>query len=121
MYVPSESVYYEIIQDDSLLDYARENRILPVSPTTLYAYLQAVLASFQHRELMERSQEIMAVLQSLENEYAKSERGFEILGKHINNAYNSYSSVDTQLNQLRQKLRRARSLTEGADKPLLDE
>jgi len=40
MYVPSESVFYEVVNMDTLMDYARARRIYVVSPSTLYAHLQ---------------------------------------------------------------------------------
>src|SRR6266576_1807363 len=45
MYLPSEAIYYELVcgKTGALLSYAHEKRVLPVSPTTLRAYLQVVL------------------------------------------------------------------------------
>ncbi len=40
MYLPSEAVYYEVVNLTDLMDYARDLRVYPVSPTTLYAHLQ---------------------------------------------------------------------------------
>ena len=47
MYIPSEAVYYEVVNNSSLFDYAGVKRVLPVSPTTFYAYLKAILMSFE--------------------------------------------------------------------------
>src|SRR5260221_12881851 len=47
MYVPSESVFYEIVTMDDLVEYARRQRVYIVSPTTLYAHLQAILLSYE--------------------------------------------------------------------------
>ena len=58
MYIPSESVYYEIANLNELMDFARENRVYPVSPNTLYAHLQVLLLSFQGKELEQKSREV---------------------------------------------------------------
>jgi DNA recombination protein RmuC len=47
MYIPSEAVYYEIVNSQTLFEYASSQRVLPVSPTTFYAYLKAILMSFE--------------------------------------------------------------------------
>src|SRR3989344_7518613 len=48
MYVPSESVYYEIVNSESdLMAYAYKRRVMPVSPSTFYAFLRSVLLSFE--------------------------------------------------------------------------
>src|SRR5579863_10427021 len=51
MYVPSESVFYEIVLMDDLVEYARKERVYIVSPTTLYAHLQTILLSFEGRKI----------------------------------------------------------------------
>src|SRR5579859_2843801 len=45
MYIPSESIFYEIANSDDIIDYARSRRIYVVSPSTLYAHLQTILLS----------------------------------------------------------------------------
>jgi len=47
MYLPSESVYYEVVNNVDLFEYGTKKRVLPVSPTTFYAYLRAILMSFE--------------------------------------------------------------------------
>src|SRR3989338_796026 len=45
MYVPSESVYYELANTPEVMDYARRSRVYVVSPSTLYVHLQTILLS----------------------------------------------------------------------------
>src|SRR5262249_28819287 len=48
MYVPAENVYYELIArepgdgEDAIDAYARIRRVIPVSPNSIHAYLQAI-------------------------------------------------------------------------------
>src|SRR5438046_4949789 len=44
MYLPSEAIYYELTcgKTGALLEYAHGKRVVPVSPTTLTAYLQEI-------------------------------------------------------------------------------
>src|SRR3989344_4472555 len=51
MYIPSEAVYYEVVNIQELSNYARKLRVYPVSPNTLYAHLQVLLLSFEGKDL----------------------------------------------------------------------
>ena len=51
MYLPSESVYYEVVNQLDVLEYARNLRVYMVSPSTLYAHLQTILLSFEGKRI----------------------------------------------------------------------
>jgi DNA recombination protein RmuC len=104
MYIPSESVYYEIANINELMNFARENRVYPVSPNTLYAHLQVLLLSFQGKELEQKSREVFRLLRAIQKDYGKVEENLGVLGKHITNAYNGMSSVSGAFQVLGQKL-----------------
>lgn len=114
MYIPSEAVYYEIANVNELMEYARRSRVYPVSPTTFYAHLQVLLLSFQGKELESQSREVFKLLRAIQKDYGKLEEQLGILGKHINNAYNSMSSVFGSFNLLGQKLSQTQSLKENS-------
>lgn len=115
MYIPSESVYYEIANMNDLMDYARKLRVYPVSPNTLYAHLQVLLLSFQGKELEQKSREVFQLLRAIQKDYGKVEENLGVLGRHVNNAYNSMSTVSSTFNLLGQKLTQTQHLT-GAPK-----
>ncbi len=104
MYIPSESVYYEIANMEDLMDFARRNRVYPVSPNTLYAHLQVLLLSFQGKDLEQKSREVFRLLRAIQKDYGKVEENLSVLGKHVNNAYNSMSTVTSAFGLLGQKL-----------------
>jgi DNA recombination protein RmuC len=104
MYIPSEAVYYEIVNTDGVMDFARGNRIYPVSPNTLYAHLQVLLLSFQGKELEKKSAAVMKILRSIHKDYERLDDQLSVLGKHVTNAYNTMGSVNTGFAQLGQKL-----------------
>lgn len=112
MYIPSESVYYEIATMESLMAYARQNRVYPVSPNTLYAHLQVLLLSFQGKELEQKSREIFRLLRAIQKDYEKTGEQLGVLGRHIGNAYNSMSSVSGSFDVLGQKLSKTQELKE---------
>ena len=113
MYIPSESIYYEIVSEADLLDLARESRVYPVSPTTLYAHLQTVLLSLEGQKIAGKTSEVFTLLRAVQKDYEKLNENFTLLGKHLTNAYNSMNSTSRDLNQIGNKLDSAHSLKSG--------
>jgi DNA recombination protein RmuC len=104
MYVPSESIFYEIVNMDDITEYARAQRIYIVSPSTLYAHLQTILLSFEGKRLEAQSKEVMRLLHGLQIDYEKVTESLDVLGKHIGNASNQFSNVDKGVHVLGKKL-----------------
>ena len=120
MYVPSESVYYEIANMEDLMDYARKLRVYPVSPNTLYAHLQVLLLSFQGKELEQKSRQVFQLLRGMQKDYEKVEENLNTLTKHVNNAYNMMGNVSGSFSTLGQKLSRTQMI-EDVETPKLAE
>ena len=115
MYVPSESVYYEIVNMPEIMDYARKERVYIVSPSTLYAHLQTILLSFEGKKIESRSREVFKLLRALQLDYNKVEENIGILGKHIGNASSQFNNVATGFNRLGYKLNSTKNLEEQVD------
>lgn len=112
MYIPSESVYYEIANNEELMDFSRKVRVYPVSPNTLYAHLQVLLLSYEGKELEKRTQDIMRLLKSISHDFDKFQDQYGVMSRHITNAYNSTTTLGTMLNQLGQKVGQTKFLSE---------
>jgi len=118
MYVPSESVYYEIVNMTDIMDYARNQRVYIVSPSTLYAHLQTILLSFEGKKIESRSREVFKLLRALQIDYNKVEENMGVLGKHISNASSQFSNVATGFGQLGYKLNSTKHLEEQTVKEI---
>src|SRR3989344_4494831 len=110
MYIPSESVYYEVANNQDLFDYAQGQRVLPVSPTTFYAYLRAILMSFEGQKIEAKAREILSSLRAIQKDYGKVEENLGVLQKHLTNAFNMMSNVFSSFTQLGQKITNTQSL-----------
>lgn len=104
MYIPSESVYYEIAATPELLDYARRKRVYAVSPTTLYAHLQVILLSFEGKKIETKSREVFALLRALRVDYEKVNENLAVLGKHVGNASSQFNNVLVSFQKIGKKL-----------------
>src|SRR3990172_12242148 len=110
MYVPSEAVYYEIANNPKLFEYAGGKRVLPVSPTTFYAYMRAILMSFEGQKIEKEAQVILASLRAIQKDYTKVEENLSVLQHHLNNAYNMMGSVLSSFSLMGQKINSTRGL-----------
>ncbi len=112
MYIPAENVYYETIIKDctspsgvSIAEYAFSKRVVPVSPSSFYAYLQTILLGLKGFSVSKRADEILASLERLGGEIERLSEDFSVLGTHINNTRTKYDSADKRLSAIGDKLK----------------
>lgn len=115
MYIPSEAVYYEVVNEPSLMEFAQHSRIYPVSPTTLYAHLQTILLSFEGQKIESRAKEVFRILRAIQKDYSKVDENLSVLQKHVNNANNMMGNVLNSFSVLGQKISRTETLGENID------
>jgi len=119
MYIPSEAVYYEVVNNPELFEYAGDNRVLPVSPMTFYAYLKAILMGLEGQKIEEKARYILDALKAIETDTKTFGEDFRILLKHLTNAKNTADSASGSFRQLQSRISSVRSLQEPKEPPPL--
>ncbi len=111
MYIPAEAVYYEaVVRDEplqeqtSVVGYALQRHVIPVSPHTFYAYVSAVLHGLRGLEVEERAREIEAALGALQHQLDRFERAFTLVGRHLDNALKQYQESERQWFRVQERL-----------------
>lgn len=104
MYVPSEAVYYFIITETVLLEFAHQKKVFIVGPNTLYAYLRTIFVGFQALKVGKRARQIYDNLKRLEKDMSVFIREHNILGSHIRSAYSKYEEVTKRAEKIAFKL-----------------
>jgi DNA recombination protein RmuC len=117
MYIPAENVYYETIikdepDEENLSAYAVSRRVIPVSPNSLYAYLQAIVFGLRGLQIEKRAEEILSHLGRLQGDFGKFRDDFDTVGIHLKNAHNKYDDALKRLGQLEGKLEISSALRE---------
>jgi DNA recombination protein RmuC len=109
MYLPSESVYYELVcgKTGALSAYALGRRVIPVSPSTFHAYLLMVTQGLRALQIERHAQDVMAFCAQLGKDFERFRGDFEVVGKHIGNAQSKYSEASGRLTRLEATLERA--------------
>jgi DNA recombination protein RmuC len=111
MYLPAENVYYEAIlkvvsegEGPSLSEYALNRKVIPVSPNSFYAYLQAIVLGLRGLRIESSAREILGTLSQLRNDFLKFYEEFEKVGVHLGNSKASYERAQKRLDRLQGQL-----------------
>ena len=104
MFVPSESVYYELVmtadsKGEPLDLYCRNKRVFPVSPNTLYAQLCVISMGLRGMQLEENARRLYASLAGVSKQLDTFGEVFERLGNHLKNAQASYTEANRRLDK----------------------
>lgn len=111
MYIPAENVYYESIireergpDETGLYEYALERRVIPVSPNTLFAYLQVVALGLKGMKVEERAHKILAALGQFDVDLEKLQSSFDKLGNQLQYAQANFLDAQKRLAELTQRI-----------------
>ncbi len=109
MYMPAENVYYETVvkyagEAQDVLQYALDKKVVPVSPNLLYAYLMTVAMGLHGLQIEKQAAEIRQNLKRLNASFADFGSHWEVLGKHLRNAYSQYDDGQKKLDRFGMQL-----------------
>jgi len=109
MFVPSESVYYELLmtsdaKSQPLDEYCRSKNVIAVSPNTLYAHLQVILMGLQGMQIEENAKRLHASLTGLQKQMENFTDAFGKLGTHLKNAQQNYVEADKHFDKAQNTL-----------------
>jgi len=104
MYIPAENIYYETIvkylgETHDILQYCFDKKVIPVSPNLLYAYLMTVAMGLHGLQIEKQAAEIRQNLKRLNSSFADFSGTWDILGKHLRNAYSQYDEGQKKLDR----------------------
>lgn len=116
MYVPAEGVYAEVLRLSHrrrpLFESAMESRVVPMSPLTMYGYLQTILFGLKCLRIEESAEAILDFCGRLGQDIERFATEYETLGKHLGNARSKYEEGARRLDRFRDRLERVVDLAE---------
>ena len=112
LFIPNEQIYGFIYEQDSLiLDDGLRNKVLFVSPLTLFAVLAVIRKAVDSFALEQTSNEILSLLGTFKKQWDEFQKRFEVLGKRIEDTQKEYESLTTtRRRQLEKPLNRIEEL-----------
>jgi DNA recombination protein RmuC len=109
MYVPAENVFYEVIirdeEGNDLYAFCMQKRVFPVSPNSLYAYLQTIMMGLNSMRISQRAEAVLREIQSLHVELGKFAEVYNKLGGHLRNAARSYEDSTREFSAIENRVR----------------
>jgi DNA recombination protein RmuC len=111
MYIPAENIYYETIlreekfgDEKSIFSYATQKRVIPVSPNSIFAYLQVIVLGLKGLQIEKDALIIFQGLARLQGDLGRFKKDFQVLGSHLGNAASKYDETEKRLERFSDKL-----------------
>jgi DNA recombination protein RmuC len=117
MFIPNESIYGFINQEDTqLIDYALEKKVLLCSPLTLYAMLSLIYQATRNFAMEEKATEVMNLLNAFRLQWDKYVEVMDKMGRSLETTQKDYDTmVGTRKNQLEKPLSKIEEITSGGE------
>lgn len=108
MFIPSESIYYETIAEKNYMgqpcdiyQYARRNKVIPVSPNTFYAFLQIVMMGARNIDIIKSAKKLQDALVKIERNFNHFYMKYEEVGNSLDKAQTAYKTGDTHIKRFK--------------------
>ncbi len=130
MFIPAEGIYYDLlvnqvskgaVNTQNLIEYAyNKKKVIIVSPTTFYAYLQSVLFGFKAFKIEESAKHIQKRVEELGNHLVAYEDYMRKLGVTLGTSVNHYNTAYKELKKVDKDVLRITGESINIDPTLLD-
>jgi|GEM_PF-845284 len=106
LFVPSESLFYEVLRMPELTEFCRQKKVTLVSPNTLAATLYAVGLAFRGYEMQLNAQQLMLSIGEVYHAFQNFQKDFSNIGTRIEQAQKAYGSAANDLERFDKRIRR---------------
>jgi DNA recombination protein RmuC len=122
MFVPSESIYAEILRSVDLFEVLRRDfHITIVGPTNLAAFLSSLQLGFRTLAIQKRSSEVWTLLGAVKTEFGKFGDVLDKASNQLQTVAKSISSAGARTRTIEKKLRSVESLPAAQSALILGE
>src|SRR5262252_3203229 len=104
MYLPSETLYMEVVRNRELGDWMNQQHVFPVSPNTLLMTLHTIALVHKWYEVASRFEKSRAELAKAQKSFDFFQNQFENVGKNLNKAQEAFETAQRHLKTYRGKV-----------------
>ncbi len=129
MFIPSESLYYDLLIGDvgngssarDLIEYAfRDKKVIIVSPTSFMAYLQTVLQGLRSLQIEEQAKDIQIRVGKLGQHINRFDEYMHKLGRSLSQTVGHYNEAHKELVKVDKDVVRIAETNPGVEPLLID-
>jgi DNA recombination protein RmuC len=114
MYIPSESIYYEIICNTDLQNVGIDQKVYMVSPNTFYYFLQTIMLALEGEKVEERARLVLQAIKGIQQDARKFGSDLDLVSGHLTRAKNAMEGASANYGRLSVKIETAGSLQESS-------
>ena len=120
MFIPTESLYSEILRIDGLYEWCQSNcKIIISGPTTIAALLNSLRVGFSNLTLNKKTQEVIKTLQAVKTQYSQLDELIDKTQKKLSEATSSTEKLKDRTRIIQKKMSKIEMLDENEANELL--
>ncbi len=97
LFLPSETLYFEVIRDGALFEAIAKLKVFPVSPNTLAISLHSVLMAQEYYEMSRGVEKTIEDVKKARKHFDHFEKKFERIGDGLKRAQEAFQTASTHL------------------------
>lgn len=97
LFLPSETLYFEVVRDTKLFEHMAKLKVFPVSPNTLAISLNSVAMAQEYYEMARGVQKTIEDVRKARRHFEHFESKFEDIGKGLKKAQEAFETANTHL------------------------
>lgn len=97
LFLPSETLYFEVIRNGKLFEHVSKLKVYPVSPNTLSISLKAVSMAQEYYEMARGVEKTIEDVKKARRHFEHFERKFDDIGKGLKKAQEAFETAHTHL------------------------
>jgi DNA recombination protein RmuC len=98
LFLPSETLYFEVIRNGDLFEALAKLKVFPVSPNTLAISLRSVAIAQDYYEMAKGVEKTVEDIKKARRHFEHFEKKFEDIGKGLRKAQEAFDTANTHLN-----------------------
>jgi|SaaInlStandDraft_1057018.scaffolds.fasta_scaffold05166_3 DNA recombination protein RmuC len=117
MFIPTEAMYYAVVSDKNginenniilrkgksvqLLDAMLEQQVIPVSPSTLYPFIQVIMTGIRNMKVVENLETLQNRLTRFETKMRTFTSAYDNIGSALDEAKSAWETTGSRFNELK--------------------